>query len=183
MGWDRLANCTVQGNRTCYNVAGHWNGTDFPSVNWPFVHLSRRLLVEVAHQLNASSLPAKGHHEALTSAICSLNSWCKWSSINQSFVGINVLGAWGIYLRRECLSLQFLITLHSPKGAHLFEDRRIDFHRNRLYHPVKCEADNKTGEEAVKFATHPYYEPGPAKIIGRCRWALRKDLRKKLGCK
>lgn len=130
-------------------------------VIWPILRLSRALATEIARTLTPG-VGGSGFHEWLTGAVCRRASTpCVMQKLNQSVFG-RVLSGHSPGLKSKVQqSLEQLCNcglIPQPTGA---ERKRLnqrinrtvlEYPPNRVYHPVKCEADALLGSKALRFA-------------------------------
>lgn len=107
---------------------------------WPVIGLSRKLARAVMQSI-ASPSGANGHQEPIMFPFCEryMNPPCRYTVIPDWSLGVFQLGHWGRYLR--------------PKSHTTYTSLGLTFGKNlvpnRLYHPMKCEAD-AVGEQTVR---------------------------------
>ncbi|KAI9031409.1 hypothetical protein DFJ74DRAFT_655587 [Hyaloraphidium curvatum] len=131
--WGAGNNCRLPGGRPCVDPALPRNLT---KIRWPVMRLSRRLADLVAEKLQAG---ARGHHEALTGAVCDEDPGCRSGILDDSHRGFVELGHWGRY--SGPLSLEQLVNGSVEPG--------------KLYHPVRCRGEPSLPAIAMSYSVSP----------------------------
>lgn len=113
--------------------------------SWPVMGISQRLIRSLARGLDDGTF--RGTHEALIAAACSRTlPGCETASLEEEgHVGVVALGGERLKGRRRPkpreFTLDFLLSI---------ENATVQPHR--LYHPVKCQADESVGSAAKKWS-------------------------------
>lgn len=120
------------------------------SVVWPLLRLSQRLAFELSRVLERGG---NGFHEAILQPVCARANWCSHAPLGASDVGRLVAGHIGGVSKTQ-QTLEFL-ALNQSKGWRTnvsSEARQLGIPENRVWHPVKCEADERLGSKARRWA-------------------------------
>lgn len=110
---------------------------------WPVLRVSRRFATELASSLSADINGSSGHHEILTEPFCDASSWCTARQFPDAIVGIFRLAGWGPFKEESMATLAQMRVRANSSGL---------LPPNRVYHPVKCEVDDNSGEVALDYA-------------------------------
>ena len=129
--------CQMPGGTGCVDDDGYVRKTF-----WPVVGMSRRLARAIMNSL-ADPDGVNGHQEPITYAFCRRQEWCKARSVPGRFLDFFELGHWGRFPLKN-------------KGHPVFTAAGLTFGQNlrlnKIYHPLKCEADGGIGRLATEAA-------------------------------
>lgn len=129
--WNK--SCTMPNNRPCAR------GIIKYKTKWPVIGISRRLAKAVMRSI-ASPNGLNGHQEPIMFPFCDqyTNHVCHYTVIPDKNLGVFQLGHWGRF--------------SGPSNRLVYTSLGLTFGRNlepnRLYHPIKCEADGGIGKLA-----------------------------------
>jgi hypothetical protein len=96
----------------------------------------------------------QGHDEALVAAVCDASAQCRRKQMHFPG-GVYVMGHYGLFLAKSSSPVYKLRILASFQGGKVDESKfptDADVPRERIYHPVKCEAEYQSedrGREGV----------------------------------
>ena len=176
-GNDHWAHSCSLGNASCYQALGH-----LESVSWPILRISSRLAAELRESLLIRR--AKGFHEVLLYAVCANTMWCSSAPLRRERVG-NVLSghADGVPKAKSLQTFEWL-AYELPKGRasqqNILATRQLtrgSIHQavaGKLFHPAKCEADERLGVKAGWWARGAG-EQAVAEIFGGRQYAVSSE--------
>ena len=112
---------------------------------WPLIRMSQRLAIELQQIMDVRG--GHGFHEYLTDTACTNASWCTRAPLQIDMIGELLSGHVG-GLPKHAQTLKNLAQLrhHALPGA------ATSISSNRVFHPVKCEADEGLGTQALIWA-------------------------------
>lgn len=129
--------CRMPGGEGCVDDDGYVRKTF-----WPVVGMSRRLARAMMDSLSDPD-GVNGHQEPIAYAFCRRQEWCAARSIPDLFLEFFELGHWGRFPLKKKAHPTF-----TAAGLTFGQNLRP----NRIYHPLKCEADGGIGKLATEAA-------------------------------
>uniref|UniRef100_A0A7S3LP27 Uncharacterized protein n=1 Tax=Aplanochytrium stocchinoi TaxID=215587 RepID=A0A7S3LP27_9STRA len=123
--WWKDKSCTIKGE-LCREISPK-------HTYWMTIRISRNAALDLLSHIEDGTI--KGHHEAITAAFMNkFNYSMKFPDRN--FVGVKFVPAhWGPWMNKYNQTLE-----------------RMKPEANKLYHPVKCVADDGLGEKAIYYS-------------------------------
>ena len=149
------------------------NGVKYKT-KWPVIGLSKKLAKGMMDSI-ATPGGVNGHQEPIMFPYCErfMNPPCRYTVIPDKMLGVFQLGHWGRFLKPKNHRTYTSIGLTNNKNLAT----------NRLYHPIKCEADAGIGKLAkemtrVKGRLDDIAEPGviEAYFVEKYRQTLRNRI-------
>ena len=148
-GWkDR---CRMAGGERCFSGPAR-QPCLLCKTSWPVLRLSRHLAMRIKSTLEAG---ATGHHEAFVGAVCARQpAICSRVSFPSSLAPAFALGGEPNFrpTANGVASSKFRYFQTVPGLLHAFNRSSVQL--NSIYHPVKCQADDRAGPLQESWALH-----------------------------
>ena len=109
---------------------------------WSIVRVSRSYAASLVAALDAGR--ARGHMEALAAPFCRATAGCVAASIPHEHVGLVTTGGWGAFSDGAAANATTLEGIARIAAPHALQS-------DRLYHPVKCRTDERSGVSALRW--------------------------------
>lgn len=144
--WSFGAHCILAPQVSCRDARGDGQ---LIRVEWPLLRISQRLAGEVSHVLQTGG--GHGFHEAILEPICARAKWgCVSAQLNVSHIG-RLMGGHIGGVPRTAQTLEML-ALDQRRGQAPANSSAASIPAGKVYHPVKCEADERLGAKAERWA-------------------------------
>ena len=155
--WPHDSNCFVRRNQTHTDTGTRCRQAgQLLMVVWPLLRMSHRLASEISRVLIDER--AKGFHEALVAPVCERAMWCHIAPLSVAHVGRLVSG----HSQETPKGARPTLELQARLAGGVAYDASAQPQANRIYHPVKCEADPGLGIKARRWAGGSAAAPGAA---------------------